>query len=72
MNPIHAINQEFTRVVVEEWSEEAPSCQRVESVSEQQSRLGAATRSLLTWVATRITRQPRASVAALGREAAQR
>jgi hypothetical protein len=49
MNPINAINQEFARVVVAEWSEEAQD-RRHPDLPVARGR-GTAVRTLLGWLA---------------------
>jgi hypothetical protein len=49
MNPINAINQEFARNVIEEWSDAATIRQHEQEVDEAHGGIVAAIRALVLW-----------------------
>jgi hypothetical protein len=56
MNPINAINQEFARRVVEQWSDEAAIRQQEQGADESRVGITTAIRALVRWVRARIDR----------------
>jgi hypothetical protein len=72
MNPINAINQEFTRNVIAEWSDaKTIRCQEQE-VDEAYGGIAAAVRALVLWVRGCVGRQSAIIETTLGYKSTQR
>ncbi len=72
MDPINAINQEFVRKVVEDWSDEATIRRQEEEATESRGGIGATLRALVIWMHGRIEQREGSGETARLSEAANR
>ena len=72
MNPLNMIDQEFTRVVVEQWSDEGAMCRQEQGADESRLGIAAAIRALVRQMRARIDRPQLAIEPTLRRQPAKR